>query len=47
MVGALYIIELLVVMSLLPLTVLLLLVPAAVPDESVIADKIRSTGPPT
>jgi hypothetical protein len=43
-VGALYGIELLVVVSLLPLSALLLLVPAAVPDESVIADTVPRAG---
>ncbi len=43
-VGALYFIEVLVVLSLLPLSALLLLVPAAVPDESVINDTVARTG---
>src|SRR5262249_9204780 len=44
MVLALYVVELLVLISLLPLSVLLLLAPAAVPDESVIADTVPRTG---
>jgi ABC-type lipoprotein release transport system permease subunit len=40
----LYVIELLIVVSLLPLSVLLLLFPAAVPDESVISDTVARTG---
>jgi hypothetical protein len=41
---ALYVIELLVLVSLLPLSVLLLLAPAAVPDESVISDTVPRSG---
>ncbi|HEY1375559.1 MAG TPA: ABC transporter permease [Gemmataceae bacterium] len=43
-IGALYVIEGLVVVSLLPLSALLLLAPAAIPDESVISDTVARTG---
>src|SRR5207302_5861794 len=39
--GTLYVIEALVLISLLPLSAALLLVPAAVPDASVIEDTVR------
>ena len=42
--GTLYVIEMLVLLSLLPLSVLLLFVPAAIPDESVIADTVPRAG---
>jgi putative ABC transport system permease protein len=41
---ALYVIEFLVLISLLPLSVVLLLVPTLVPDESVIRDTVARTG---
>jgi ABC-type lipoprotein release transport system permease subunit len=40
----LYVIEMLVLISMLPLSVLLLLAPAAVPDESVISDTVPRSG---
>jgi hypothetical protein len=42
--GALYVIEALVVVSLLPLSAVLLLLPALIPDESVIADTVARVG---
>lgn len=42
--GALYVIEALVVISLLPLSAVLLITPALVPDESVIADTVARVG---
>jgi hypothetical protein len=39
--GILYVIEALVIVSLLPLSAVLLLVPAAIPDESIIEDTVR------
>jgi putative ABC transport system permease protein len=43
-VGALYVIEALILISLLPLTVLLLLLPAIIPDESIITDVVARVG---
>jgi putative ABC transport system permease protein len=42
--AALYVIEVLVLVSLMPLSAVLLLAPAAVPDESVIADTVARVG---
>jgi ABC-type lipoprotein release transport system permease subunit len=42
--GALYVIEALVLVSILPLSAVLLLVPAAVPDESVIQETVSRVG---
>ncbi len=43
-VGTLYVIEALILISLLPLTVLLLLLPVALPDESIITDVVARVG---
>ena len=42
--GVLYVIEALVVVSLMPLSAVLLLIPAAIPDESVIAETVSRVG---
>jgi putative ABC transport system permease protein len=43
-VGTLYVIEALILISLLPLTVLLLLLPTVIPDESIITDVVARAG---